>query len=133
MTHGNLWGRFTTCSDSVGSPSYVGNGAYAVAAQLPGTPSKRPDVVKSYYCSCRAAYRPIKAHESALFCAAAKQAAGVYALSGGQGKIEKYFNQLREIFSFHGGLVEKSFGVLCPATFATFARSPHRQKVFQGA
>ncbi|PUU81782.1 fatty acid synthase beta subunit dehydratase [Tuber borchii] len=106
-----------------------GNEVHAVAAQLPGTPAKRLDVVKSYYNARQAANRPIKAHESALFRAAAEQTAGVYAVFGGQGNIEEYFNELREIFSVYGGLVE-DYLVYCARLLSSLSRDPRAGKVY---
>jgi len=106
-----------------------GNEVHAVAAQLPGTPAKRLDVVKSYYSARLAANRPIKAHESALFRAAAEQTAGVYAVFGGQGNIEEYFNELREIFSVYGGLVE-NYLVYCARLLSSLSRDPRAGKVY---
>ena len=103
-----------------------GNEVHAVAAQLPGTPAKRLDVVKSYYSARQAANRPIKAHESALFRAGD---AGVYVVFGGQGSIEEYFNELREIFSVYGGLVD-DYLVYCARLLSSLSRDPRAGKVY---
>lgn len=106
-----------------------GNEVHAVAAQLPGTPTKRLDVVKSYYAARQAANRPIKAHESALFRAVADGAAGVYAVFGGQGNIEEYFNELRELFNVYGGLIEE-FLLACAKLLSSLSRDSRAGKVY---
>ena len=83
-------------------------------------------MVKSYYSARQAASRPIKAHESALFRAGD---AGVYALFGGQGNIEEYFNELREISSVYGGLVD-DYLVYCARLLSSLSRDPRAGKVY---
>src|SRR5690606_29248280 len=78
-----------------------GNEVHAVAATLPGSPVKRQNIVKAYYQARISANRPIKPHESALFRAASEGKASVYAVFGGQGNIEEYFQELREIYSIY--------------------------------
>ena len=102
-----------------------GNEVHAVVAQLPGHPAKRLDAVKSYYRPRQAANRPIKAHESALFRAGD---AGVYAVFGGRGNIKEYFNELREIFSVYGGLVDDDL-VYCARLLSSLSRDPRGGKV----
>ncbi|KAL7270274.1 beta subunit of fatty acid synthetase [Rhizina undulata] len=106
-----------------------GNEVHAVAAQLVGIPSKRLEVVKHYYAARQAANRPIKAHESALFRAVADGKADVYAVFGGQGNIEEYFNELREVFNVYGTLVEE-FLVSCAQVLSALSRDPKARKVY---
>lgn len=106
-----------------------GNEVHAVATQLPGIPSKRLDVVKSYYAARQAANRPLKAHESALFRAASEKKAGVYAVFGGQGNIEEYFDELRELYNVYGVLVEE-FVVSCAHVLSSLSRDPKASKVY---
>jgi len=106
-----------------------GNEVHAVAAQLPGIPSKRLDVVKNYYAARLAANRPLKAHESALFRAAAESKAGVYVVFGGQGNIEEYFDELRELYHVYEGLVEE-FIVSCAHVLSALSRDPKAGKVY---
>lgn len=106
-----------------------GNDVHAVATQLPGTPEKRLDVVKSYYSARHASNRPLKAHESALFRAAGEGAAGVYAVFGGQGNIEEYFDELREVYNVYEGLVEE-FIVSCAQVLSALSRDPKAAKVY---
>lgn len=106
-----------------------GNEVHAVAAQLPGTPAKRLDVVKYYYAARSAASRPIKTHESALFRAAGEKKAGVYAVFGGQGNIEEYFDELRELHSVYKYYVEE-FITSCAHVLSPLSRDPRAGKVY---
>ncbi|KAH8145050.1 uncharacterized protein LAJ45_10961 [Morchella importuna] len=106
-----------------------GNEVHAVAAQLPGIPSKRLDVVKHYYAARQATNRPIKAHESALFRAVTDGKAGIYAVFGGQGNIEEYFDELRELHNVYGGLVEE-FLISCAHVLSSLSRDPKAAKVY---
>ncbi|OAQ86630.1 fatty acid synthase beta subunit dehydratase [Purpureocillium lilacinum] len=86
-----------------------GNEAHALAATLPGIESKKLEVIRSYYLARAASNRTIKPHESALLRAADDGSADIYTIFGGQGNIEEYFEELREVFqtypSFIGELV----------------------------
>jgi fatty acid synthase subunit beta len=106
-----------------------GNEVHAVAVLLPGIPSKRLDVVKYYYSARQAANRPLKAHESALFRAAAENKASVYAVFGGQGNIEEYFDELRELYNVYEGMVE-GFIVSCAKALSALSRDPKAGKVY---
>jgi fatty acid synthase subunit beta len=106
-----------------------GNEVHAVATQLPGIPSKRLDVIRYYYAARQTANRPPKPHESALFRAAAEKNAGVYAIFGGQGNIEEYFDELRELYGLYEGLIEE-FVVSCAQVLSTLARDPKAGKVY---
>jgi fatty acid synthase subunit beta, fungi type len=93
-----------------------GNDIHALAASLPGIPSKKLVTVKSYYRGRVAANRPLKAHESALFREAADGNAHIYAIFGGQGNIEEYFEELREVYDtypiFLEDFIQKSAALL---------------------
>lgn len=106
-----------------------GNEVHAVAAQLPGIQSKRVDVVKSYYAARQAAGRTLKAHESALFRACAEQKAGAYVVFGGQGNIEEYFDELRELHSTYDEIVEE-FLVSSAGILSNLSRDPNAGKVY---
>lgn len=82
-----------------------GNEVHAVAAHLPGIVEKKLIVVQAYYAARAAVKRPIRAHESALFREAADENAYVYAVFGGQGNIEEYFDELREVYNTYPSLV----------------------------
>ena len=74
-----------------------GNEVHAVAAALPGIVEKKLITVRSYYAARASSQRPIRSHESALLREAADENAYLYAVFGGQGNIEEYFEELREI------------------------------------
>ena len=84
-----------------------GNEVHALAASLPGIPQKKSIVVQSYYTSRQAVGRPIKPHDSALLREASDGNASLYAIFGGQGNIEEYFEELREIHKTYAPFVEE--------------------------
>lgn len=106
-----------------------GNEVHAVAANLPGSPLKRQNVVRAYYSARLSANRPIKPHESALFRAASEGSAALYAVFGGQGNIEEYFQELREVHSVYNGIAE-DFITHCAQTLSALSRDPGAGKVY---
>lgn len=84
-----------------------GNEVHATAATLPGGSEKKLEVVHNYYAARAATNRPIRPHQSALFRAASEESAKVYAIFGGQGNIEEYFDELRELFNIYPSFVEE--------------------------
>lgn len=84
-----------------------GNEAHAVAASLPGIESKKLEVIRSYYAARATSNRTIKPHESALFRAADDGSARIYAIFGGQGNIEEYFDELRELFTTYSSFTSE--------------------------
>ena len=83
-----------------------GNDVHSVAAALPGISAKRALVVQAYYAGRAAAGRPTKPYDSALFRDAADGKARVYSVFGGQGNIEEYFDELRDIYTTYPSFVE---------------------------
>jgi len=106
-----------------------GNDVHALAASLPGIAQKKLVVVQSYYAARASAHRPLRSHPSALFRAAGDEEAGLYAIFGGQGNIEEYFDELREVFttypSFVERLVQDSSELLL-----SLARDPRAEKLY---
>ena len=92
------------------------NDVHALAASLPGITAKKLVVVQCYYAGRAAVARPIKPHDSALLRAADDEEASIYTVFGGQGNIEEYFDELREVHttypSFIKDLVESSAELL---------------------
>ena len=84
-----------------------GNDVHALAASLPGITQKKKAVIFAYYSARASANRPMRSHLSALFRAAEDEEAGLYAIFGGQGNIEEYFDELREVFTTYPSFVEK--------------------------
>lgn len=83
-----------------------GNEVHAIAARLPGIEAKKLTVVSAYYGARAAVDRPIKHHDSALFREAADGNAHIYPVFGGQGNIEEYFEELREVYTTYPAFVE---------------------------
>ena len=106
-----------------------GNDVHALAASLPGIGQKKLVVVQSYYAARASVNRPIKTHQSALFRAAADDEAHIYSIFGGQGNIEEYFDELREVYrtypSFVETLVTRSAKLL-----QDLARDPKAEKLY---
>lgn len=106
-----------------------GNEVHALAATLPGIESKKLEVIRSYYIARSVANRAMKPHESALFRASDDGSADIYTIFGGQGNIEEYFEELREIFStystFVGELISSSAELL-----QTLSKQPSADKMF---
>ena len=84
-----------------------GNDIHALAASVPGIAQKKLVMVHAYYAARASANRPLRSHTSALFRAAEDEEAGIYAIFGGQGNIEEYFDELREVYTTYPSFVEK--------------------------
>jgi fatty acid synthase subunit beta len=106
-----------------------GNEVHAVAASLPGIDSKKLEVVRSYYAARAAANRPIRPHASALFRAADESAAKVYSIFGGQGNIEEYFDELRELHKTYPTFVEELI-TSAAELLQNLARDPRAEKLY---
>ena len=106
-----------------------GNEVHAVAASLPGIVEKKNITVRSYYAARAAVNRPIKPHESALLREAADENAFIYAVFGGQGNIEEYFDELREIYTTYPSFVE-DFVSAAAAHLQVLARDPQAEKLY---
>lgn len=106
-----------------------GNDVHAVAATLPGITDKKVLVVEAYYAGRAAAGRPTKPYDSALFRAASEEKANIYTVFGGQGNIEEYFDELREIYrtypSFVEDLISSSADLL-----QSLSRDPEASKLY---
>lgn len=83
-----------------------GNDVHTVAASLPGIIAKKTLVVQSYYAGRAAVGRQTKPYDSALLRAAADKKASIYTVFGGQGNIEEYFDELREVYTTYPSFVE---------------------------
>jgi fatty acid synthase subunit beta len=85
-----------------------GNEVHALAATLPGIDAKKLEVIRSYYHARRAANRrSIKEYDSALLRAVSDRKAKIYSIFGGQGNIEEYFEELRELWVTYPGFVDE--------------------------
>jgi len=106
-----------------------GNEVHAIAASLPGIVDKKNITVRSYYAARAAVNRPIKPHESALLREAADENAFIYAVFGGQGNIEEYFDELRDIYTTYPSFVE-DFVSAAAAHLQVLARDPQAEKLY---
>jgi fatty acid synthase subunit beta len=105
------------------------NNVHALAASLPGITAKKLVVIQSYYAGRAAVMRPIKPHDSALLRAADDDEARIFTIFGGQGNIEEYFEELREVYttypSFTEDLITSSAEML-----QSLARDPKAEKMY---
>ncbi|KAI9859104.1 MAG: beta subunit of fatty acid synthetase [Vezdaea acicularis] len=106
-----------------------GNEVHAIAATLPGIEQKKLLTVKAYYAARASCNRAIKTHESALFRAAADGDAKIYAVFGGQGNIEEYFDELREVYSTYPAFVE-DFIASAAELLQSLSRDPRADKLY---
>lgn len=106
-----------------------GNEVHAFAASLPGIEQKKLVVVKCYYAARATTNRPIKPHDSALFRAAADNEAKLYAIFGGQGNIEEYFEELRQVYTTYPTLVGDFISVGAEL-LQSLSRDPRAQKMY---
>lgn len=123
-----------------------GNNVHAVAANLlkedlsasdqtaetvpTTTPEKAKKVVEWYYAARLAANRPIKAYESALMRAVSDGQASIYAVFGGQGNTEDYFEELREIYNIYGSIITDYIELLSKKLLELLRENPDGQKIF---
>ncbi|KAF4627357.1 hypothetical protein G7Y89_g10799 [Cudoniella acicularis] len=106
-----------------------GNEVHALVATLPGITAKKLEVVRSYYAARSAIGRVIRPHESALFRAAGDENAKVYSVFGGQGNIEEYFDELRELYHTYPSFVE-DLVVSAAELLQNLSRDPRAEKLY---
>ena len=106
-----------------------GNDVHALSASLPGIQSKKLNVVRSYYAARASTNRPIKPHVSALLRAAGDGDARLYAIFGGQGNIEEYFEELRSVYTTYPSFVEKLI-MSAAELLQSLARDPRAEKLY---
>ena len=106
-----------------------GNDVHALAVSLPGIAQKKLVVVQSYYAARASANRLLRSHPSALFRAAEDEEAGLYAIFGGQGNIEEYFDELREVYTTYPSFVEKLVGDSAEL-LQSLSRDPRAEKLY---
>ena len=106
-----------------------GNEVHALAANLPGIDAKKLEIVRAYYAARAATSRAIKRHESALFRAVDDEFAKVYSVFGGQGNIEEYFEELRELYKTYPSFVEELI-VSAAELLQNLSRDPRAEKLY---
>ena len=84
-----------------------GNDVHSLAASLPGIEQKKLIVVRSYFAARASSGRVIRPHQSALLRAASEDEATIYTIFGGQGNIEEYFEELRDVYNTYPSFVEE--------------------------
>lgn len=106
-----------------------GNEVHVIAATLPGIDAKKLVVIRCYYAARIVTNRAIRPHASAIFRAAEDGSANLYSIFGGQGNIEEYFEELRELFEtypiFVGDLITNSAELL-----QTLSKHPNAEKLY---
>lgn len=106
-----------------------GNEVHPLAASLPGIDAKRLEVIRCYYAARSAANRPIKPHQSALFRAADDNSAQIYTIFGGQGNIEEYFEELREVHTVYPAFVTELV-TTAGELLQSLSRHPDAEKLY---
>ncbi|MCJ1474414.1 beta subunit of fatty acid synthetase [Lambiella insularis] len=106
-----------------------GNDVHAVAASLPGIVQKKLLVVKAYFGARAAANRPLRPYKSALLRAAGDDEASIYTVFGGQGNIEEYFDELREVYVTYPSFLEE-FVVDSAQLLQSLAQDPRAEKLY---
>ena len=106
-----------------------GNDVHALASSLPGISQKKFVVVQSYFSARASASRPVRAHQSALFRAAMDEEAYIYSIFGGQGNIEEYFDELRDVYNTYPSFLED---LISPAAemLQALSRDPKAEKMY---
>lgn len=72
---------------------------------FPTTASKVKEVIKNYFAAVMAAKVPIEKSSSVLLKASAERLAKTFAVFGGQGNTDEYFDELRELNDMYSGLL----------------------------
>ena len=106
-----------------------GNEVHALAASLPGIAQKKLVTVQSYFAARAACERPVKPHDSALLREAADGNASIFAIFGGQGNIEEYFDELRELYTTYPSFLEDFFQTSA-AHLLALSRDPRAVKLY---
>ncbi|KAF1987054.1 beta subunit of fatty acid synthase [Aulographum hederae CBS 113979] len=106
-----------------------GNDVHALAASLPGIEEKKNITVKSYLSARAAVGRTLKYHESALFREASDENAFIYAVFGGQGNIEEYFDEFRQVYDTYKPLLE-DFVESAASHLLKLSRDPRAEKLY---
>lgn len=106
-----------------------GNDVHALVATLPGIDAKKLAVLRSYYAARATLNRAVRPHESALFRAAEEKNAVIYSIFGGQGNIEEYFEELRELWQTYPSFVGELI-MTAAEQLQTLANDPAAEKLF---
>lgn len=83
-----------------------GNEIHAVAATLPNDLHSNSSFIRHYYHALSALGLPIHQHEPSILRAARSGKAKIFAVFGGQGNNESYFDELRDMYTIYQHLVQ---------------------------
>ncbi|POS73465.1 chain elongation-2 [Diaporthe helianthi] len=106
-----------------------GNDVHALVANLPGIDAKKSEVLRSYYAARSVLNRAVRPHQSALLRAAEEGDASIYNIFGGQGNIEEYFEELRELWQTYPSFVGELI-MTAAEQLQTLANNPSAEKLF---
>lgn len=106
-----------------------GNDVHALVATLPGIDAKKLEVIRSYYAARAVLNRTVRPHRSALFRAAEEGDAVIYSIFGGQGNIEEYFEELRELWQTYPSFVGELI-MTAAEQLQNLANEPAAEKLF---
>lgn len=105
-----------------------GNDIHAATAAIDGTPSKRMNLVRSYY-NAAVTVGSLDTQKSTLCAFAHSGKATLYAVFGGQGNIEEYFVELRDLYSTYRPILE-DFLTRNAQTLSALSRDERTGKVY---
>ena len=99
-----------------------------VAALLAGSESKST-VIRSYYEALRITGRTVNYHGSALLKHASEGRAKIYAMFGGQGNAENYFDELAELYDTYYSLIKDTLTALA-APLQKLSKEPDVKRLY---
>ncbi|KAJ2143604.1 fatty acid synthase alpha subunit Lsd1, partial [Coemansia sp. RSA 678] len=103
-----------------------GNDVHVASASL--VPAARRAVINAYYSAQVLLDEPLEGCEPALLEQVTSQRAALFAVFGGQGNVEEYFDETQEVFDTYEPLV-RDFAEKMSAALKRAARSPQAQTV----
>ena len=106
-----------------------GNDVHAAAASIPGITAKKILVVQAYYAARAATGRQTRPYDPALLREASDGKARIYSVFGGQGNIEEYFDELREIYTTYPSFVEDLISSSA-SLLQSLSRQPEASKLY---
>ena len=94
------------CLDKFEDAYLRGNDIHALVASWPTAPVNRRTTIRAYIRSRHTLERPPLTSRSSLLRMCQQETAKVYAIFGGQGSNENYFNELRELYTTYRPIVQ---------------------------
>lgn len=96
----------------------------------PTTPAKVKDVIKHYFAAVLAAKVPIAKSSLVLLRASADRLARTFAIFGGQGNTDDYFDELRELNYMYSGLLTDFLGLVAAKLNALVKNTQGVDKIY---